>query len=79
VSRWSTAARWDIAGHLNKADALAQLVLDHPEARKVHRLVQMADHDATTAQRRLVTWDHHAAARAAQRSFKHLDVLRPVT
>lgn len=65
-------ARWDIAGHLNAANALAELVLDHPQADQVRWLVKLADHQAAMAQRRLASWNYHAAARAAHRSLGYL-------
>jgi len=66
------AARWEIAGHLNAANALAQVVLDHPRAPTVRRLVEMADREATAAQRRLAAWDYESGARAARRSLEFL-------
>jgi hypothetical protein len=65
-------ARWETAGHLNAANALAALVLDHPRAGQVRSLVDRADRQASIAQDRLADWDHDAAVRAAMRSYAHL-------
>jgi hypothetical protein len=69
---YDNLARWDIAGHLNAANALAGPVLDHPRAHTVRQLIEIADREATVAQRRLASWDYQSAARAAHRSLAYL-------
>jgi hypothetical protein len=61
--------RWEMAGYLNKANALLDDILAHPDAGRFEKQLQRADRYARRAQHDFERWQYLDAVRAAFRAY----------
>lgn len=66
------AHRWETAGYLNRANALADAVLGHPEAARVRGLVLAADLSAAYGRTQFRDWNYARSAAALRLSYELL-------
>jgi hypothetical protein len=64
--------RWETAGYLNWANALAGAILMSPDADRVRLAVKLADIEAALAKKRFQGWDYLQAAASARLSYATL-------
>ena len=64
--------RWETAGYLNWANALAGDILDSRHAGRVRLALSLAGADAATARRRFDEWDYLSAVDHARRAYTTL-------
>jgi hypothetical protein len=64
--------RWETAGYLNWANALAGAILMSPDADRVRLAVKLADIEAALAKKRFHEWDYLQAAASARLSYATL-------
>lgn len=61
--------RWELAGYLNRANALAGDILDSPHSRLVRDALQKADRHAAQAKEKFLAWRYLQGVRKARKAY----------